>query len=226
MATQHGGVDRTHESSLGAKILFALTHGGIVVIVLWLAFSGFNWADPVRAKVLAGCAALYWLRHMVTLFVLMQRKVALSEALGLSAFMALFEIGFLLLGAGALSGSATPFGIWDWIALALLLTGSYLNTGSELQRWAWKKRPSSRGHCYTGGLFAHSMHINYFGDTVLFTGWAMLTASLWALPFPLLMAATFIFYHIPPLDAYLAERYGEEFRAYASRTAKFVPFIY
>ena len=70
------------------------------------------------------------------------------------------------------------------------------------------------------------MHINYFGDTVLFIGWCMLTASLWALALPALMGASFIFYHIPGLDAYLAERYGAEFEEYAAETKKFVPFLY
>ena len=61
---------------------------------------------------------LHFLRHLVTLFVLLQRKVELSEGLGLTAFIALFEIGFLLLGAGLLSGEATPFGLWDgWVSL-------------------------------------------------------------------------------------------------------------
>ncbi len=226
MAAPQGGVDRRHDPSLRIKLVFATLHGAIILIALWLAFGPFDWADPTRARILAGCALLYWLRHLVTLFVLMQRRVVIAEALGLSAFMAFFELGFLLLGAGFLSGTATPLTGWDGAGAALLLTGSYLNTGSELQRRAWKQQPGAKGHCYTGGLFAYSMHINYFGDTMLFTGWAMLTASLWAFSIPLLMAAMFVFYHIPPLDAYLAERYGAEFRAYAKRTARFVPFIY
>lgn len=226
MTTKYGGVDRAHDRSFAPKLLFALLHGAIVSVCLWLAFGGFTWADPTRAKVLAGAAVLYFLRHLVTLFVLLQRKVELSEGLGLTAFIALFEIGFLLLGAGLLSGEATPFGLWDVLGVALLLIGSYLNTGSELQRWAWKKLPGSKGRPYTGGLFAWSMHINYLGDSILFTGWALLAASLWAFAIPALMIFLFIYYHIPPLDEYLAERYGEEFKAYAAKTAKFVPFIY
>ena len=38
----------------------------------------FDWADPTRARILAGCALLYWLRHLVTLFVLMQRRIAIA----------------------------------------------------------------------------------------------------------------------------------------------------
>ena len=96
----------------------------------------------------------------------------------------------------------------------------------NLQRKNWKTLPENQGQCYTGGLFKYSMHINYFGDSVSFTGWAVLTANGWALAMPALMTAMFIFVHIPGLDAYLAERYGASFEAYARRTKKFIPFVY
>jgi len=220
-----GGVDRAHDRSFAPKLIFATLHGSIVGLCLWLAFA-LEWADPARAKLLAACAALYFLRHLITLFVLLKRKVELSEALGLSAFMALFEIGFLLLGAGILRETAVSFCGMDMLALGLIAFGSYLNTGSELQRMIWKKRPESKGRCYTGGLFKHSMHINYFGDMVLFVGWALLTISWLAFVIPLFMTVGFVFFHIPGLDAYLSQRYGTEFDAYAAKTAKLIPFLY
>ena len=226
MSSKHGGVDRSHDRSIGAKLLFALFHGLVVVCCFWLALGEFQWPDVTRATILAYCALLYFVRHLVTLFVLLQRKVDLSEVFGLTLFMALFEIGFLLLGAGILAGEERPFGWLDWIGIGLLLAGSVLNTGSELQRWNWKKLPSSKGRCYTKGLFSYSMHINYFGDSILFTGWAILTASAYALAVPALITILFIFYHIPPLDAYLADRYGDEFKEYAEKTRKFVPWVY
>jgi protein-S-isoprenylcysteine O-methyltransferase Ste14 len=226
MAGKAGGVDRRHGRSIGVKLGFAALHGLSVLICLWLAFGGWDWPDPMRAKVMAGAAVLYFLRHLVTLFVLLHRRVELSEGLGLAAFIASFEIGFLLLGAGVVAGEARAFGLWDVVGVSLLLIGSAINTGSELQRWAWKKQPSSKGHCYTGGLFAYSMHVNYLGDSILFTGWAILAASIWAGVVPLMMTLMFVFYHIPALDRYLADRYGAEFSAYAARTAKFVPGIY
>lgn len=221
-----GGVDRRHIASQVPKITFTLLHGASLAICVWLTFGGFDWADPLRAKLLLACAVLYFLRHLITLFVLLKRRVAYSEALGLSAFMALFEIGFLVLGAGALSGTATPITALDVVAIGLVLVGSTLNTGSELQRWAWKKHPTSKGQCYTGGLFRYSMHINYFGDTLLFFGWAILTSSLIAALIPLFVTASFIFMHIPALDAYLLGRYGDAFKTYAAKTAKFIPFVY
>ncbi|WP_299421130.1 DUF1295 domain-containing protein [uncultured Shimia sp.] len=220
-----GGVDRAHDRSFVPKLIFAALHGSIVGLCLWLAFA-LEWADTARAKLLAACVVLYFLRHMITLFVLLKRKVDLLEALGLSAFMALFEIGFLLLGAGIFRDTAVPFGGMDMLAMGLIALGSYLNTSSELQRLIWKKRPESKGRCYTGGLFKHSMHINYFGDMVLFTGWALLTTSWLAFVIPLFMTVGFVFFHIPGLDAYLSQRYGAEFDAYATKTAKLIPFVY
>jgi len=223
---QSGGVDRTHGPSFGPKLTFTAVHGAIIALCVWLGFGGFDWADPVRAKVLAGCAVLYFLRNVATMAVLLKRRVQMSEVLGLAVFVAVFEVGFLLLGAGAISGTATPFGWGDWLGIGLVLVGSALNTGSEFQRWAWKARPTSQGRCYTGGLFAYSQHINYFGDALLFAGWATLAASIFAWAIPVFISATFVFYHIPALDAYLAGRYGDEFKSYAAKTAKFVPFLY
>jgi len=221
-----GGVDRSHAPSIAPKLAFAALHGAILMLCAYLAFGPFDWPNPTRAALLFAAAALYFCRHMITLFILLKRRVAYSEAIGLSAFMALFEIGFLLFGTGWLSGTATPLGPLDAFAAALILTGSYLNSGSELQRHIWKRDPAHKGKCYTEGLFAHSMHINYFGDTVLFTGWALLSASWLAAPIPVFITASFIVFHIPALDAYLADRYGEAFKTYAARTAKFVPYIY
>jgi len=221
-----GGIDRSHGESFGPKLVFGGLHAGVVAVCIWLAFGSFDWADPFRAKVLAGCALLYFLRHILTLFVLLKRRVLMSEALGLIVFMAVFEIGFLLLGAGMLSDAATSFGWLDWVGVAMVIVGSFLNSTSELQRWHWKKKPTSRGKCYTKGLFAYSMHINYFGDCVLFSGWAILAASIFAWPVPIFITASFVWFHIPALDAYLAKRYGTDFQNYAAKTAKLVPFIY
>ncbi|MEZ7197514.1 DUF1295 domain-containing protein [Pseudodesulfovibrio karagichevae] len=232
-----GGVDRAHGRSLPQRAVFCLGHLAIVLFCAWLAFGGleragrlfgqaWSFAAGSRAALLVGCAALYWLRHAVTLFYLLARRVDWPEVFGLLAFIGLIEVGMLLAGGGLFRETPPLFRPLDWFALALLLVGSWLNTASETQRKLWKRDPANRGHCYTGGLFKYSMHINYFGDTVMFTGWALLTAVPWALVLPALMAAMFVGYHIPALDAYLAERYPDDFPAYARTTRKFIPFLY
>ena len=104
--------------------------------------------------------------------------------------------------------------------------GSWLNTASELQRLRWKKRPRNAGHLYTRGLFRLCRHPNYLGDTVLFIGFALITGSPIALVIPAIMAAGFVFAAIPALDRRLAEHYGREFEAWATRTHRYIPFIY
>ncbi len=215
------GVNRSHAPSFVQKMSFATLHLAVLFASAAVAFSA-DLANPARAKALVLVAALYFSRHMITLFYLLVRRVDWGEVLGLSAFMATFEVGFVWL-AGQ---SSAAFSALDVLGLGLLAFGSYLNTGSEVQRKWWKADPAHKGHCYTLGLFRYSMHINFFGDVVLFSGWALLTANLFALGLPLLMALMFIFLHIPGLDAYLAKRYGNEFTAYASKTKKLIPFVY
>lgn len=227
--SQVNQLDRSHQSSTQAKAVFFLGHLAIVLFCTWLVIQSDNidglirFPDTTRALLLLGCAALYWARHGVTLFYLLQRRLGWAEAMGLLSFFASFEIGLLLIGGGEF---AVPLGPVDAIALALLLLGSYLNTSSEVQRKWWKKDPNNKGKCYTLGLFSYSMHINYFGDVVLFTGWCLLTSHYWTLALPALMTYMFVKHHIPGLDAHLAARYGEAFTRYSASTKKLVPFVY
>ena len=233
-----GGVNREHGRTFPQRLTFAGLHFIIVLFCGWLAFAdgwtslgtlfGMDWqlVDSQRTTVLFACVFLYWIRHTITVFYLLQRAIDWSEAFGLLGFMAFFEIGLLLVGGGAFRDVAIPFGTLDVAAFVLLMVGSYLNSASEIQRKWWKKSPENKGKCYTEGLFYYSMHINYFGDFVLFTGWCLFTWNYWTLLLPLFMGASFVFFHIPALDQYLAERYGSRFEEYAASTRKFIPFIY
>jgi len=237
-ALNKASIARSHTKSNYEKWTFILLHFAIILFALWLMiFDRLNtvansldqvwsFSDPIRAIVLLSVATLYFLRHILTLFYLLARKVSWGEVFGLIVFMALFEIGLLLIGGGTFRDNSIAFSWLDILALALLVIGSYLNSFSELQRKWWKQDPSNKGRVYTKGLFSHSMHINFFGDVVLFTGWALLTYNFWTFALPLFMALMFIFFHIPTLDKYLRERYGEEFILYEERTKKFIPFIY
>ena len=236
--SEKGGVDRAHAHSTPQKTVFWGLHFAIILLCAWLVLGGglvlvtgwfgqsIDWPDPTRARILLVCTAIYFLRHGLTLFYLLARRIDWSEVFGLVAFFALFEVGLLLVGGGVFRESAIALSWLDIIALGLYFFGSFLNSVSEIQRKVWKKDPSNRGHCYTGGLFRYSMHINYFGDVVLFSGWSLLTTAFWTLGLPIVMLLMFMFIHIPPLDRYLAERYGDEFEAYRSKTKRLIPFIW
>ena len=115
------------------------------------------------------------------------------------------------------------------LAIVLYVVGSGFSTIGEYQRYVFKKQPANKGKLMTGGLWSLTMHANYFGDTLLFTGWTLASSGLavswtwWAVP---VMTALFVFMHIPGLDEYLADRYPKEFPKYAASTAKFIPYIY
>jgi len=68
------------------------------------------------------------------------------------------------------------------------------------------------------------MHINYFGDQLLFTGFAVITGFAWTIPVLLLMLAGFLFFNIPELDRHLRAHYGDEFEAYARETRSLFHF--
>ena len=148
---------------------------------------------------------------------------AAGELLGVFAF---FLPGVFFSFSLAAASRNTPLGIPAWIGLGLYVVGSWLNTWSEQQRYWWKQHGENKGHLYTGGLFSLSRHINYFGDMLLSSGWAMGSDRWWNVWAPLFMTTGFVFGHIPELEKYLAHKYSEEWPEYARKVKSLVPFIF
>jgi protein-S-isoprenylcysteine O-methyltransferase Ste14 len=216
------------------KAALTALHSGGVLAAWWLLFGGGfetvgRWTgaalpvgDALRRLVIFACAVVYFARVCFTLFYLTRRRFGWGEAFGIGLYVIFVDVFFALLGGT----NPRPLGAAANIGGLLYLLGSYLNTGSEYLRHVWKKKPENQGRLYTQGLFRYAMHINYFGDEVLFTGYALITGSPWALIVPALMAAGFLFINVPMLDTYLKKRYGADFDDYSRRTKKFIPFLY
>jgi protein-S-isoprenylcysteine O-methyltransferase Ste14 len=223
-----------YSKSLAPKIVLTLLHAAALCVVYWLFFLGgfialSYWTGRtyipgafLTRVLLFACAAIYFLRLLFGLFYLVRRTMRWGEAIGIGFFVFLVHIFFALVGG---TNPRTPGASAAFGAL-LYLAGSYLNTASEFTRQLWKQKPENQGRLYTGGLFRYARHINYFGDGVLFTGYALITGSLWSFLVPAFMAIGFISANIPALDTYLARKYGDDFDAYALRTKKFIPFVY
>lgn len=175
-----------------------------------------------RQIILILCVLVYILRLIITTFVFLKRKLFWTEATVVAILMSVALFSFLHIGGR----SPLEINALDYSGIILFLTGSWINTRSEYTRHIWKKNEDHKGKLYTAGLFKYSMHINYFGDVFLFTGFALITQSFSLLIIPLFMAINFIFFIIPRLDKYLATKYGNEFLDYASRTKKLIPGIY
>lgn len=227
-------VYRDKSPSLKSKLTLATLHLFIVLITVWILLGGgiptiehmFNaerHVGPiVRRSLLAAAAVLYFLRVLGTLFIFIKRRVPWSEVATIAVWVGIIDILFAYFGGRI----ETAVGAWIVIGGCLVLVGSAINSGSEWQRLTWKNRPENKGHLFTGGMWKYSRHVNYFGDLVLFTGWAMMTGVPALFVIPVLMIGGFAFANVPAQDRYLAERYGDEYKAYASRTARLIPFIY
>ncbi|KPK24698.1 MAG: hypothetical protein AMJ70_01175 [Dehalococcoidia bacterium SG8_51_3] len=209
-----------HKPSFGPKIL-AITALSLAVASGWLMSDSVR-GNFVGSILLLTFAIFYLLRLLATLFVFLKRRMSWQEAILISTVMSIIIIVLFNYGRR----QSNSINAVDIIAIVLYLFGSYLNTFSEYQRYVWKRKPQNLGHLYTEGLFRFSMHMNYFGDVVLFTGFALVTHNFVLFLIPLLMMLNFAVVLIPSLDDYLEDKYCTEFQEYAKRTKKFIPFVY
>lgn len=198
-----------------------LIGSGTSVVGGWL---GIAWkpGDPVRRGLLLAFAIVLWLRMSGTALLLLKRRFRWAEMASVGAGVALYQLGFGLLGAG----QVRPPDGWDTLAVILFLGGGALNTLSEYARLRFKARPENRGKLYTEGPFAVVRHPNYLGDVLWGIGWAILARSPWAVLIVAAELSGFVFVNVPQLSAYLEQRYGDAYRAWAKRTARLVPFLY
>ena len=204
-------------SLLAGYLMFKDVNG----LASWLKPYAIN-GNFTRQVLLMFCLLFYGSRLFITVFVFLKRKMGWLETILISGLMSFALFSFARVGGS----SQLPLNALDYLVLILFLGGSWINTYSEYTRHIWKKKRENKGRPYTDGLFKYSMHINYFGDIVLFSGLALITQSFSLLVIPLIMALNFVFFLIPSLDKYLEQKYGEKFTEYAKSTKKFIPGIY
>ncbi|MEJ2287970.1 MAG: isoprenylcysteine carboxylmethyltransferase family protein [Deinococcales bacterium] len=185
---------------------------------------GVTWTpgDPSRRALLLAFGVILWLRMSGTALILLKRRFRWNEMAAVGFGVALYQLGFALLGVG----SSRPLGPLDVLAAVLFLGGGALNTGSEWARLRFKARPGNRGKLYTRGPFALVRHPNYLGDVLWGVGWALASRSPWSILIVAAEIAGFVFVNIPQLSAYLEQRYGDAYREWAARTARLIPWLY
>jgi protein-S-isoprenylcysteine O-methyltransferase Ste14 len=220
--------------ALAQKLTITVLELVLIGVSAWIMFAGgeklvadlfgFQPATtlPTRRLVILAFNVVVLFRIAFMMFFLMKRTIPWSEAVSVPFAFAIYYVGFALL--------VLPFqaklGLTDWFAIALFLFGSYLNTAGELGRYFFKRDPANKGKLYTKGLFSYAMHINFFGDILWVTAYALMAQNPWGALIPIAIALFFAFGNIPMLDKHLAEHYGAQFSAYAARTKKLVPFIW
>ncbi len=179
-------------------------------------------AGTGRREVIFAFNIIVFFRIAFMMFFLLKRKIPWKESVSVPFAFALYYVGFALFVLPV----SKPLGSIDYLAIILFFIGSFLNTGAEILRGNWKKNPANKGKLYTKGFFKYSMHINYFGDFLWVTAYALITRNWYSVSIPIFLFCFFVFYNIPKLDQYLYQKYGNSFEYYSKHTKKFIPFIY
>lgn len=175
-----------------------------------------------RREVILAFNIIVFFRLAFMMFYLLKRKIPWEESVSVPFAFALYYIGFALFVLSV----EKPIDWIDYVAIILFFCGSILNTGGEILRARWKRDSANKGKLYTKGFFKYSMHINYFGDFLWVSAYAILTRNWYSISIPIFLFCFFAFYNIPKLDEYLKRKYGKSFDDYAKHTKKFIPFIY
>lgn len=177
----------------------------------------------VRSTMLSAYGCLYMVRLNVMARWLLPREIATEE---LTFVILVWIPGILASFAIPAVASPTDIGLVSLVlSLTLYVAGSFLNTWSEWERKLWKNKPENRGLLFTEGLFRFSRNINYFGDVLLFAGWAVATDTWWNAWVPVAMACSFYFHHIPDKEVYLAQKYSQDWPRYLSNTKALIPYL-
>jgi steroid 5-alpha reductase family enzyme len=220
--------------SIPQKILLLTVETLLLALTGWLLLGGglptlnrwFGWhlstGDAGRRALLFAFAVVVWARILFTQFYLLKRAIGWEEALSIPLAFALYYIGFSLLGGT----NSRPLDWLDGLAVLLFASGSFINTYGEILRDRWRKQPENHGRLYTGGLFRYSRHVNYFGDLVWVSGYALLTRNPWSILIPLLLFLFFSFFNAPQLDQHLRQKYPQAFAEYEQKTKMIIPFIW
>jgi len=206
------------KSNLRANIFLA--ESVMVLNIYFYMVYGWKFSMNTQSHLLAAFGVIYMIRLNIMSRWILQRELGTEELtvvilLWLPSIMGSYIALAVNVSNGILAVASILYGL-----------GSYLNTYSELQRKHWKSYPNNKGRCYTLGLFSLSRNINYFGDTLLFTGWALATGTwtnAWA---PIVMGLSFYFFHIPDKEQYLATRYAQDWPDYLIQTPyAFIPYL-
>ncbi len=130
----------------------------------------------------------------------------------------------------ALFGDGQGIGTWGMIGIGIWLVGFYFEAIGDLQLSQFIANPQNKGKIMNQGLWRYTRHPNYFGESVMWWGLAILAASV--LGFGLFGPLSFI---SPLLITYLLLKVSgvpmlEErmqgnpaWQAYAAKTSVFIP---
>ncbi len=129
----------------------------------------------------------------------------------------------------ALAVSRSQAGWLDAAAATIWVAGWILESVADRQLHRFKRDPHRRGQVCQDGLWRYSRHPNYFGEWLMWLGFAVPALGATAGWLGLLAPATMLLFilkitGIPPTEAQALRSRGEAYRRYQRTTSAFVPW--
>lgn len=223
-----------YDKSISQKIIIHAIEIILLIVSWWILWGdGGPWVSQhlgisnavdgsPRRTIIFAFHIVTFLRFSYMMFFLLNRSMPWEECVSVPFAFALYYVGFSVL----VLPTRGSIDLLDFLAILIFISGCVLNTGGELLRKKWKVDPRNKGKIYTVGFFRYSRHINYFGDLLWVTGYAILTGNIWSATIPIFLFCFFVFYNVPKLDEYLKQKYGEDYDVYAKTTKSLIPYIY
>jgi len=119
--------------------------------------------------------------------------------------------------------------IFDIIGLTIWMIGFLFESIGDFQLKQFISKEENKGKIMQSGLWKYTRHPNYFGESAMWIGIALISFRsfsnpLFAIISPLLITYLLLFVSGVPL---LEEKYKDnlEFQEYAKRTSKFIPWF-
>ena len=118
--------------------------------------------------------------------------------------------------------------IATWVGLFIFAVGFVFEAVADAQLAAFKRDPNNRGKILQSGLWKTSRHPNYFGESLVWLGLAVMSLGYpWGwLALISLAVITFLLLFVSGVP--IQEKGKDQnpaWREYASKTPRFVPFI-
>lgn len=120
-------------------------------------------------------------------------------------------------------------GILHWAGLALVLFALLFEALADRQLKLFKANPSNHGRVCDQGLWAWTRHPNYFGEWVIWVGFALLSYNSTFYAIPGVICAGTMYYlltrvtGIPMTEERLIASRGQSYRDYQNRVSAFWP---
>lgn len=128
--------------------------------------------------------------------------------------------GFIVVGI--LDWNSLDWPSWfRWVIGMVLIAAGNILAWVGVRQLSMKTTSGNAGPLVTDGLYRYSRNPQYIGDICIIAGWAILSASYWAMP---LCIGGIVAFLITPLaeEPWLRDLHGEPYIEFCQRTPRFI----